>query len=282
MAARSRANERDVTRANGITKISVRGYKSIAEECSMEIRPLTILSGANSSGKSSVLQPLLLLKQTLETDYDPGSLLINGPNVQFTSAESQLLSKLSSDRRSEDFCVELEISGDQRLTQVFGGGTNKGVELAAMTYENDEEKYTLWPSMSPKEVESVVPASLREFEEFFVDSFAEEEQGEVPDLEFAALLFLAGLEIDQEPDPGHVAVGHPGAVDDQAGGVIRPDQRGPLLPDRPGSAGRQVAPEAEDHGRPVFLDFQGGRPYCSVTVQSYNPGQVSGSSLLRS
>ncbi|MGI9105730.1 MAG: AAA family ATPase, partial [Pyrinomonadaceae bacterium] len=57
----------------GITKITVAGYKSISREQSIEIRPLTILAGANSSGKSSMMQPLLLLKQTLEASYDPGA-----------------------------------------------------------------------------------------------------------------------------------------------------------------------------------------------------------------
>jgi predicted ATPase len=83
----------------GITGISVRGYKSLSEECSIEIRPLTILAGANSSGKSSIMQPLLLMKQTLEATYDPGALLLNGPNVQFTFAE-QLLSRISKEENS--------------------------------------------------------------------------------------------------------------------------------------------------------------------------------------
>jgi len=60
----------------GVTAVSVGGYKSLAEERSIEIRPLTILAGANSSGKSSIMQPLLLLKQTLEATYDPGALLL--------------------------------------------------------------------------------------------------------------------------------------------------------------------------------------------------------------
>ncbi len=46
----------------GITRITVGGFKSINKEQSLEIRPLTILAGANSSGKSSIMQPLLLLK----------------------------------------------------------------------------------------------------------------------------------------------------------------------------------------------------------------------------
>ena len=70
----------------GITKIAVIGFKSLAEEREIDICPLTIIAGANSSGKSSIMQPLLMLKQTLEVPYDPGPLLIEGPNVQFTSA----------------------------------------------------------------------------------------------------------------------------------------------------------------------------------------------------
>ncbi len=53
----------------GITEISVQGFKSLYEESRIEIRPLTILAGANSSGKSSIMQPLLLMKQTLEAVY---------------------------------------------------------------------------------------------------------------------------------------------------------------------------------------------------------------------
>jgi len=87
--------------AEGITRISVKGFKSLAEECSIEVRPLTILAGANSSGKSSIMQPLLMMKQTLEASYDPGALLIAGPNVLFTSTE-QFLSK-SNGKATDNF-----------------------------------------------------------------------------------------------------------------------------------------------------------------------------------
>ena len=89
-------------KGDGITKIAVKGFKSIAEECAIDIRPLTILAGANSSGKSSIMQPLLMLKQTLEAPYDPGPLLIDGPNVQFTEV-SQFLSKLVGEKKSGSF-----------------------------------------------------------------------------------------------------------------------------------------------------------------------------------
>jgi hypothetical protein len=64
-----------------LAAIHVSGLKSIYSEVCIEFRPLTLLAGANSSGKSSTLQALLLLKQTLEAPYDPGPLLLNGPNA---------------------------------------------------------------------------------------------------------------------------------------------------------------------------------------------------------
>src|SRR5579872_7512161 len=83
--------------SEGITRLTVGGFKSINPEQSIEIRPLTILAGANSSGKSSIMQPLLLLKQTLEATYDPGLLKIDGPNVTFSSVE-QFLSSVGTEK----------------------------------------------------------------------------------------------------------------------------------------------------------------------------------------
>src|SRR5579864_7024428 len=97
----------------GITSISVAGYKSLAREQTIEIRPLTILAGANSSGKSSIMQPLLLLKQTLEAPYDPGPLLLDGPNVNFTSAE-QLFSTIGG-KVATRFSVRMEVNGGESI-----------------------------------------------------------------------------------------------------------------------------------------------------------------------
>ncbi|MDQ1313352.1 MAG: hypothetical protein QG605_1891, partial [Euryarchaeota archaeon] len=95
--------------AEGITRISVKGFKSLAEECSIEVRPLTILAGANSSGKSSIMQPLLMMKQTLEATYDPGPLLLDGPNVRFTSADQFLFRSAKIKRDIVNAGLELEI-----------------------------------------------------------------------------------------------------------------------------------------------------------------------------
>ncbi len=119
--------------AEGITRISVKGFKSLAEECSIEIRPLTILAGANSSGKSSIMKPLLLMKQTLEAAYDPGPLLLDGPNVRFTSAD-QFLS-LSGDNNQGKFSMGLEITGARSFYEKFTRKSQSGIEIAEITYK---------------------------------------------------------------------------------------------------------------------------------------------------
>jgi AAA domain, putative AbiEii toxin, Type IV TA system/AAA ATPase domain len=101
-----------------IASLSVSGFKSIAEPQTIEVRPLTLLAGANSSGKSSMMQPLLLLKQTLEAPYDPGPLLLDGPNVKFTSA-SEFRSSWPNKKTSGDLEITLGISSGLEFAAVF-------------------------------------------------------------------------------------------------------------------------------------------------------------------
>lgn len=101
-----------------ITAVSVGGFKSVAEEQRVEIFPLTLLAGANSSGKSSLMQPLLLLKQTLEAGYDPGPLLLDGPHVRFSNPE-QILSKLRGRFAGKEFKVGFESDRRDSILEVF-------------------------------------------------------------------------------------------------------------------------------------------------------------------
>ncbi|HWZ43926.1 MAG TPA: DUF3696 domain-containing protein [Candidatus Saccharimonadales bacterium] len=122
---------------DGITRISVKGFKSLAREVSVTVAPLTILGGANSSGKSSILQPLLLLKQTLEANFDPGALLLSGPNVNFTSI-SQLLSRVGTER-SDTLEVALS-SGGNGIKSVFRRDPKGGLGVVSTQYEASGQK----------------------------------------------------------------------------------------------------------------------------------------------
>jgi predicted ATPase len=120
-----------------ITSISVQGFKSFYKKCNIKIRPLTILAGANSSGKSSAMQPLLMMKQTLESSYDPGSLLIFGADVRFTSSK-QLLSKLKGKDRINSFEIGIEIDETHSIFETFMEKPKKGLELVELTYLANE------------------------------------------------------------------------------------------------------------------------------------------------
>ncbi len=66
-----------------ITKIGMRNYKSFGPTYQeLDLRPLTVLIGRNSSGKSTLMQALLLLKQTLQHPRQEVQLYLEGPYVE--------------------------------------------------------------------------------------------------------------------------------------------------------------------------------------------------------
>lgn len=174
-------NSLSLRELEGISRVTVSGYKSIYPKQSIEIRPLTILAGANSSGKSSIMQPLLLLKQTLEANYDPGALLLNGPNIKFTLAD-QLLSVIGKGKRADSFLVGVEViwadeepNPDGDLSEVwkkatceirFGKEPQGGFEVRRLSYSDDdlEEGITLRPGLTEEEIFPLLPESSLKYE----------------------------------------------------------------------------------------------------------------------
>ena len=149
----------------GINAISVQGFKSLAHESRIEILPLTILAGANSSGKSSIMQPLLLMKQTLEASYDPGPLLLNGPNVKFTSFD-QFASRLLDERDRQTFSVEMENPEGVRHKTAFTQARGKTLEIQHMIIaENGERCLRLTPSQTADDLERILSMFLPEMKE---------------------------------------------------------------------------------------------------------------------
>ena len=64
-----------------LKSISLENYKCFKEKTDIEIAPLTVLCGVNSSGKSSILKSLLMLKQSYENESTSHSLLLSGEYV---------------------------------------------------------------------------------------------------------------------------------------------------------------------------------------------------------
>src|SRR5579864_444604 len=136
--------------ADGITRIAVEGFKSISKRQSIDIAPLTILAGANSSGKSSIMQPLLLLKQTLEQTFDPGPLWIGGPNVVFTSTD-EFLSKIEGTTHDRVLWLEVSITSEV-FELTLTKGPDSDIEILEEKHRSPIRSLVLRPSMSEQEI----------------------------------------------------------------------------------------------------------------------------------
>lgn len=107
--------------------LSVYNFKSIEEVVDVDVSNLTVLAGVNSSGKSSLIQALLLLKQTLTTSMSE-KLNIDGPYVYADSlldlvhnkrnGDMKFVLKLSKDEFSPVDAEELPIDGDLKDIEI--------------------------------------------------------------------------------------------------------------------------------------------------------------------
>lgn len=79
-------------------RISIHNFKSITSVVNYELLPLTILSGTNSSGKSSFIQLLLLLKQTIELDSAQFPLYLEGKLFPVTQYSDILSSQANGEK----------------------------------------------------------------------------------------------------------------------------------------------------------------------------------------
>ncbi len=88
---------------------TLRNFKSV-EEASVQFSPLTILVGGNSSGKSSLLQSILLISQAAGADIEL-SLPLNGSLVELGDFEDVLFAGVRG---------QPGVKSDQRLIEISG------------------------------------------------------------------------------------------------------------------------------------------------------------------
>src|ERR1051326_5231715 len=73
-------------------------FKSVYERTTLEIAPLTIFAGANSSGKSTLIQSLLLTTQTLQSPVQTRSVILNGHIVRLGAFDDVVSNDFQSNR----------------------------------------------------------------------------------------------------------------------------------------------------------------------------------------
>ena len=150
-------------RRTGITSLSVGGFKSLHDLQRIDIKPLTIMAGVNSSGKSSMIQPLLLLKQTLEAPYDPGPLLLDGPNINITQIEQVLSREQSRAKAVKDFTVAFQVAGFPELQLRFGRASSGDVRIRELVSDpGGRNSLTIHEGMSQGEIRSEISPQMME------------------------------------------------------------------------------------------------------------------------
>ncbi len=76
-----------------ISQISLENFKGFQSLNNLQFKPITILCGTNSCGKSSILQSILLLKQTIESQTLHQPLLLNDRFVRLGTFENIVFEK---------------------------------------------------------------------------------------------------------------------------------------------------------------------------------------------
>jgi predicted ATPase len=97
-----------------IRAIGLRNFKCF-DELDLPLGPLTLLSGINGMGKSSIIQSLLLLRQSFQRDLlRGGKLALNGELVQIGTAQDALYEE--ADEESIGFALAWQSGSKARWT----------------------------------------------------------------------------------------------------------------------------------------------------------------------
>jgi predicted ATPase len=96
----------------------VAGFKSVAEETTLELAPLTVFAGANSSGKSTIIQSMLLTAQTLQSAVYGRPVVLNGHMARLGSFDD--IVSFGDESRDIEIAFSLRVSRENaRLANEF-------------------------------------------------------------------------------------------------------------------------------------------------------------------
>ena len=170
---------------------SIENFKPIVNSGELKLAPVTVLAGLNSSGKSSLLQSILMISQTLSSRVLDRPLLPNGPIVQLGTFED-ILSDFSVSRKmtlSFELSFELlefDLLSNYKVMVTFAGADtdrvgSSAVEASKVVVEDVSLKFNLELDLpvdgENEEVELIIDPfkgiflvrkmSDREFEDFW-------------------------------------------------------------------------------------------------------------------
>jgi len=146
-----------------ITEISLQNFKIFKDKTTFPLNKLNLLTGVNGGGKSTLLQSLLLMRQSIEHDERTTNIIFNGSCVELgtfmdvknleTSRKEAIVFGFKQDNtqgvgNGEDYYYLREIRKDESVGQVYrieiGGYENIKISSLgrAYFYENEELELT--------------------------------------------------------------------------------------------------------------------------------------------
>lgn len=145
-----------------LSELRVGGFKSIEQTASLPIEDLNVLCGANSSGKSSFMQAIMLLKQTAEAKFDPaGPLLLDGHLVRFTDV-GQMVPR-AADKQIDDWEMTVGLTFGKATPLDITFATAKGLSPLRLKktrfVSRDQGEILIRPDANFKDVADLLDAS---------------------------------------------------------------------------------------------------------------------------
>ena len=134
-----------------IRKISFENYKAF-EKGEIKLKPITILLGANSVGKSSIINLLLMLQQTANSNTYKSALRLHGENISMGECENIFRNRDTS----RNISIEFEFESD-RLKDVLKKDLFE--ELVSQIFQPME----FLSRFPPEEIEKEVQVDINQF-----------------------------------------------------------------------------------------------------------------------
>ena len=138
-----------------LTRIDLRHFKCF-DSLKLPLCPLTLLSGANASGKSSVIQALVLLHQTMRENEGSPRLMLNGAAIRLGTV-ADVIDQEGREGNSNSCIIALHDDETEYMWEFRGERTGMSMEIASVSIDG---KYI----RSPKVLHRLLPVLDADFD----------------------------------------------------------------------------------------------------------------------
>lgn len=134
-----------------LKQLTLTNFKSYPH-ATIDLRPLTVMSGLNSAGKSTVIQSLLLLRQSYQYRSDMSKLLVDGEYVDLGSGR-EILSETAEDYHigigldGAEWQYNVPVSADDESDILDRAGVAKRVEGAEGDIDDRQHSTNVAPEL---------------------------------------------------------------------------------------------------------------------------------------